>query len=294
MYKLEVQNTAFKGKRFLFRDGLTVGSGPTCTIRAQHHELEDVHVRFFAAPTGAAMVEVANEKAHLFVNGKDVLRSELRHNDELVVGPLRFKVLDNSRQSSTTLRIDQLVEELDAHKGEDIYDFAREDLFYLITKDPSLREAISFTIPSKDRFIDQAQVFLTRLVKQCSMDEDQVEGFMTCAKELILNAHRHGHQFDESKVITLRYRDLGERLALTIDDQGAGFDHKAMLEGVRTKNAAQAARDRYKAGGFGGLGFQLVTKLVSDLRYNDAGNRVTFTLPKTKGGSEGDAGGRPG
>ncbi len=289
MYKLEVQNTAFKGKRFLFRDGLTVGSGPTCTIRAQHHELEDVHVRFFVGKSGAAMVEVANDKAHLFVNGKDVLRSELRHSDELVVGPLRFKVLDNARQSSTSLRIDELVSELDAHKGEDLYDFAREDLFYLVTKDPSLREAISFTIPSKDRFIEQAQVFLARIVKQSSMDEEMVDGFMTCAKELILNAHRHGHKYDESKVITLRYRDLGTRLALTIDDQGQGFDHKAMLEAVRTKNAAQAARERYKAGGIGGLGFQLVTKLVADLRYNDAGTRVTFTLPKTTGDDDGSA-----
>ena len=46
------------------------------------------------------------------------------------------------------------------------------------------------------------------------------------------------------------------------------------------KNAAQAARERYQAGGFGGLGFQLVTKLADELVYNEVGNQVTFVIKK--------------
>jgi anti-sigma regulatory factor (Ser/Thr protein kinase) len=54
-----------------------------------------------------------------------------------------------------------------------------------------------------------------------------------------------------------------------------------MLEGIKSKNAAQAARERYQAGGFGGLGFQLVTKLADELLYNEAGNQVTLIIKKT-------------
>src|SRR5258708_2835604 len=203
MLKLEVLNTAFKGKQFRFKDGLTVGSGPACQIRAQHQDMQDVHARFYS-DGDKPMVEIACKQAHLFINGRDVVRSELRHNDELVVGPLKFKVVKDTQVSSGSIRIDKLISDFEQHADEEIYDFAKEDLFYRTTKEPSLRESISFVIPSKDKFIDQAQVFLSRLVKASDMDEEKVDAFMTCAKELVLNAHRHGHQYDESKQIVIR------------------------------------------------------------------------------------------
>jgi len=39
---------------------------------------------------------------------------------------------------------------------------------------------------------------------------------------------------------------MGDRLSVSILDQGTGFDHKSMLEAVKAKNAAQAARERYQ------------------------------------------------
>lgn len=285
MLKLEVLNTAFKGKRFKVKDGLTIGSGPEAVIRAQHPEMQDIHVRFYT-DNGRPMVEAVGDKARLSVNNKDVLRTHLRHNDEIQVGPLRFKVTDAAMMSQSSLRFDQLMDALEQNADDDVYDFAKEDLFYLTTKDPSLRARISFSIPSRDRFIDQAQVFLTRLVKSSSMDEIQVEAFMTCTKELILNAHRHGHKYDESKFIIVRYRDFGPKVQLTIEDQGTGFDHGAVLESMRAKDAATAARERYQAGGFGGLGFQLITRMAEDLQYNESGTKVTFTILKQAKGAK--------
>lgn len=282
MLKFEVLNTAFKGKQFKFKDGLLVGGGANCQIRAQHNEMQDVHARFYADGQ-KRMVEIGCKEAHLYVNGRDVVRHELRHGDELVIGPLRFRVVDDTRVSQA-LKLDELIDSLDKVEDSEVYDFAKEDLFYRTTKEPSLRQNIAFVIPSKDRFIDQAQVFLSRLVKGCGMEEEKVDAFMTCLKELILNAHRHGHQYDETKQIVVRYRDLGDRLSVTITDQGPGFDHKSMLEAVKAKNAAQAARERYQAGGFGGLGFQLISKLADELTYNEAGNEVTFVVKKSAEG----------
>jgi len=279
MLKFEVLNTAFKGKQFKFKDGLLVGGGSACQIRAQHAEMQDTHARFYADGQ-KAMVEIGCKEAHLYVNGRDVVRHELRHGDELVIGPLRFRVVDETRVSQA-LKLDQLINALDKSEDSEVYDFAKDDLFYRTTKEPSLRQNIAFMIPSKDRYIDQAQVFLSRLVKGCGMEEEKVDAFMTCLKELILNAHRHGHKYDETKQIVVRYRDLGDRLSISIADQGPGFDHKSMLEAVKAKNAAQAARERYQAGGFGGLGFQLISKLADELMYNEAGNQVTFVVKKT-------------
>lgn len=282
MLKFEVLNTAFKGKQFKFKDALLVGSGVACQIRAQHGDMKDVHARFYADGL-KSMVEIGCKEAHLYVNNRDVVRHELRHGDELVIGPLRFRVIDDNRISSGAIRIDQLIEDLNNSEESEVYDFAKEDLFYRTTKEPSLRTNIAFVIPSKDRYLEQAQVFLSRLVKGCGMEEEKVDAFMTCVKELILNAHRHGHKYDETKQIVVRYRDLGDRISMGILDEGPGFDHKTMLDGVKSKNATQAARERYQAGGFGGLGFQLVSKLADELVYNEAGNQATFVIKKVSG-----------
>ncbi len=279
MLKLEVLNTAFKGKQFKYKAGMKIGSGADCQIRAQSDDMQDVHVRFYDEGD-RHMVEVATDKARLYVNGKDVMRSEIRHNDQIVVGPLKLKILDDAKMSQSAIRLDQLMAEFEAHSADEIHDFAKVDLFYLSTKDPILRQAVSFVIPSKDKFIDQAQVFLARLVKQSGMEEQKVDAFMTCAKELILNAHRHGHKYDETKKIVIRYRDRGDRLALSIEDEGTGFDHRAIIGAIKSKDAAQAARERYQAGGFGGLGFKMISHMSDELAYNDSGNQVTFAVLK--------------
>jgi anti-sigma regulatory factor (Ser/Thr protein kinase) len=279
MIKLEVLNTAAKGKLFPLKPGFSVGSGEGCTVRAQHPALQPLHARF-VEEDGRLTIEVGSKEAHVTVNGKDMLRHQLHHRDELVIGPLRLRVIDESQVSHASLKLDTLLQEIEVVQGGEIFDFAKEDLFYLVQKDPDLRRSLNFVIPSKDRFIDQAQVFLARLVKGLSMDEGQVDSFMTCTKELILNAHRHGHKYDESKCITLRWRDLGNKIMLTIEDQGPGFDHATVLGGVNEKDAASAARERYLAGGFGGLGFKLITQMSETLTYNDVGNVVSFTVRK--------------
>lgn len=279
MMKLEVLNTAAKGKSFKVKAGVSVGSGEGCTIRAQHPSLQPLHARF-VDEIGWIVVEVGCQEAHLTVNGKDVLRHQLRHRDELVIGPLRLRVVDETQLSHAQLKLESLLEGFEEAQSGEIYDFAKEDLFYLVSKDPNLRQAVNFTIPSKDRFIEQAQSFLARMVKNLDMEEGKIDAFMTCAKELILNAHRHGHKYDVDKRITMRWKDLSDRVQLSVEDQGSGFDHAAVLSMVNDTDAASAARERYKAGGFGGLGFKLITRMSDSLQYNQIGNLVTFQVLK--------------
>jgi anti-sigma regulatory factor (Ser/Thr protein kinase) len=281
MIKLKVENTQLKGKSIKLHEGFTIGSAKESGVRAQHESMRPLHARFIEEEPDRFFVEIVDKEAHIFINGKDALRSELRHNDILKVGPLRFRVIDSKASSPNASRLDELLNKFESDEAQEVYDFAREDLFYLTTKDPFLRKRISFTIPSKDRFIDSAQSFLSRLVRQSGIDEMKLEAFMTCSKELILNAHRHGHKYDESKSITLQYRDLGDSVELVITDMGPGFDHRKILDEVRKQSAAQAARQRYQSGGFGGLGFQMISRLADKLKYNDLGNVVTMTINKS-------------
>jgi anti-sigma regulatory factor (Ser/Thr protein kinase) len=280
MRKLEILNTKLKGKTMVLKEITLVGSGEGCQVRARHDSLASQHARFFRDTGGRQMVELLDRSHHLYVNGHDVARSELRTGDQIRVGPLKFRYTEEVRRPSSESRLDNLIEEYERQAEQHVYDFAKEDLFYLVTRHSELRRAIAFRIPSRDRFIDQAQAFVSRIAVQAGMDQMKHEALMTCCKELILNAHRHGHDYDESKSIVVRYFDKGDRIELVIEDQGAGFDHQALLDSVRNVDAATAARERYKAGGFGGLGFQLITKMAERLEYNEAGNVVTFQVTK--------------
>ena len=285
-FQLEFVNTAMRGKTVPLKDGLLVGSGAECRIRANHPELRAAHARFHVATS--LVIEAAEAGAPIQVNGRAVVRADLRHRDEIAIGPLRLRVVEVLPEPaprpvgrvSGVMSLDALLAESAANEEEEVFDFAKEDLFYRSGKEPGLRKRIAFVIPSKDKYIDQAQVFLTRLVKNSGADEEQVDNFMTCAKELVLNAHRHGHKYDETKKVTIRFRDDGKDLILIIEDEGEGFDHRKVIGSVREKDAATAARERYLAGGFGGLGFQLITKLSKSIVYNDKGNVVTFSVSK--------------
>ncbi|NRA37953.1 MAG: ATP-binding protein [Planctomycetes bacterium] len=282
MIKLEVLNTKMKGKFIKIYDGMQVGSDKACKIRATTDKMMAIHAIFHIdSDSGKASVKAGCKEAHLYHNDRDVMSADLRHGDRIYIGPLKFRLINETLVSSVDLKIDELIKDYDENENLELYDFTKEDLFFLCKKDPSLKQAIHFSIPSQDRYIDQAQSFLSRLVHQADVDEMKIEAFMTCCKELILNAHRHGHEFNEAKTITLRYRDLGDSLQLSIEDQGNGFDHKQVVGDITNKDAAAAARERYSAGGVGGLGFQMITRMSSMLEYNESGNVVTFQVTKS-------------
>ncbi len=280
MLRLLVANKEMEGKAIKVIDGLLIGSGEGCQVRAKHDTMMEQHARFVEEEPGRFYVELIDQSGHIHVNGKDVLRSELRHDDRIKIGPLRFRVEDSAAKAATRSKLDDLLDKLENEEHDEIYDFAREDLFYLTNKDPYLRKRIAFSIPSRDRFIDSAQSFLSRLVRQSGIDEMKLEAFVTCTKELILNAHRHGNKYNESKSIVVHYRDLDDAVQLTITDEGEGFDHQKILDQVKELSAAEAARQRYQSGGFGGLGFQMISRLADKLKYNETGNQVTLTVSK--------------
>jgi serine/threonine-protein kinase RsbW len=282
MLKLVVANTKIQGKKIKISNGLSIGSLQGCKIKVNHPDLSGVHAVFSVLDEDRVTVDVGDQEAHVFVNGRDVMHSELRHGDKLKVGPIRFDIHDDAEVSRASMSLSALLDAVDESGEVDdtLYDFAKEDLFYLTTKNAHLRKHIRFVIPSRERFIHQAQQFLARLVRQAEMDEFKLEAFMNCLKELILNAHRHGHKFDESKTIEVLYEDKGDAVAVSITDQGEGFDYQSIVDGAKDVDPAEAARKRYMAGGVGGLGFTMILRMTDDLKYNDKGNRVTFTVNK--------------
>ena len=138
--------------------------------------------------------------------------------------------------------------------------------------------------------------FLVNYLYCCNrIDDDGRYALQTTLMELITNALEHGNcgiTYDEkskflnnggfildlieqkrklpeniNKKITIQYVIGKEKSTFTIKDEGNGFDWKSRLN---TENPSVEEAH--------GRGISLSSSLVSDIRYNDKGNEVTFDI----------------
>ena len=68
-----------------------------------------------------------------------------------------------------------------------------------------------------------------------------------------------------------------EKITVTVEDEGEGFDHAAYRSKLGDNAPVSAARQRHADGGVGGLGIYLMDRCADRLDYNDVGSRVTIT-----------------
>ncbi|MFW6161909.1 MAG: ATP-binding protein [Planctomycetota bacterium] len=91
--------------------------------------------------------------------------------------------------------------------------------------------------------------------------------------EALENAARHAHGYDPGKCIDVVFLLDREKLAITVTDEGPGFDWQPHVQ-----RAAEASLDperlRQSRGKLGGLGIALMSRCCDELHYLDGGNAV--------------------
>ncbi|MGH7171747.1 MAG: ATP-binding protein, partial [Gemmataceae bacterium] len=85
-------------------------------------------------------------------------------------------------------------------------------------------------------------------------------------EEALVNAIKHGHKFDPSKEVQLRYYLTAECLLAEIEDQGCGFKPEDVPNPFAPENLERPS----------GRGLLLMQNYMTWVRYNDAGNCVTM------------------
>ena len=91
------------------------------------------------------------------------------------------------------------------------------------------------------------------------------------------NAEIHGCAEDPERSIDVEMLLDHEKITVTVEDGGEGFDHNAYREQLEDSAPVSVARQRHSTGGIGGLGIYLMDRCADRLEYNDRGNRVTIT-----------------
>lgn len=124
------------------------------------------------------------------------------------------------------------------------------------------------TISSSLDEITQVDSFLERAFTQISVNEDQQNDILLAATEGVTNAILHGNSEDEDKSVTISVDGTSEQMAISIEDEGPGFDPKNVPDPTDDSNLLKT----------GGRGVFLMKEYADEVSYNSKGNRVTITF----------------
>ena len=91
--------------------------------------------------------------------------------------------------------------------------------------------------------------------------------------EAVENAARHAHNYDAGKCIDVVFLLDRHMLAITVTDEGNGFDYQHHLERAADQ-PLDAERLRQSRGKLGGLGIALMQRCCDELQYLNGGNAV--------------------
>jgi serine/threonine-protein kinase RsbW len=107
-----------------------------------------------------------------------------------------------------------------------------------------------------------------------------VFGVRLALEEAVVNAIKHGHNYDTSKEVRIRFRVKPERVLIEVEDEGEGFDPHQVPDPRTPENLERP----------GGRGLLLMRSYLTWLRYNERGNVVTLckcrSLPQREGVSD--------
>ncbi len=83
-------------------------------------------------------------------------------------------------------------------------------------------------------------------------------------EEALINAIRHGNDFDESKTVRVDYDINDERIEIIVTDEGQGFDYNDVPDPTADENLEKPS----------GRGVMLIRTFMDEVEYSDEGRCV--------------------
>ena len=96
--------------------------------------------------------------------------------------------------------------------------------------------------------------------------ERDLFGIRLALEEAIVNAIRHGHKCDTTKVVHIRFEAGSDQFVVEIEDEGVGFDPDGLADPLAPENLERP----------GGRGVFLMRNYMSWVSFNERGNCVTM------------------
>jgi serine/threonine-protein kinase RsbW len=92
------------------------------------------------------------------------------------------------------------------------------------------------TIPSKLEELEAVQRLISQAASAFGLTEDMSYWMELTISESVINAIRHGNQFDPTKKARLAISFDGENVEVVVEDQGEGFSLDELADPTRDEN----------------------------------------------------------
>ena len=121
-------------------------------------------------------------------------------------------------------------------------------------------------IPSDPAEARRVQSEIENALKKHQYGERDIFSIKLALEEALVNAIKHGNQYDPAKRVHIAYRLLPNLFEVHITDEGAGFDPADVPDPTAFENLKLPS----------GRGLMLMRHYMSEVTFNDRGNAVTM------------------
>ncbi|WP_417847738.1 ATP-binding protein [Thalassoglobus sp.] len=127
------------------------------------------------------------------------------------------------------------------------------------------------TIPSDTSQGHEVQERILTQLEQVGFTDRDLFGVKLALEEGIVNAIKHGNGMDPNKNVFVKCEYDGELVRVIIEDEGPGFDINDVPDPTDDDNLEKPS----------GRGLMLMKAFMTNIEYNDSGNRVTLEKKRT-------------
>src|SRR5947208_16954977 len=97
-------------------------------------------------------------------------------------------------------------------------------------------DEIHETLESALESVDKAEELTLREAEPLGLDEDDLARFGMAVRECMVNAVVHGNRYSQDKKVHLDIERSPDRIAVTIRDEGSGFDPNSLPDPLAPEN----------------------------------------------------------
>ena len=134
---------------------------------------------------------------------------------------------------------------------------------------------LDLTLDSSLESVDTAEEAVLREAKEAGFDEDDLHKIGISVRECMVNAVVHGNRYNARKKVQLKVSRASGRIAISIADEGEGFDPSAVPDPLASENLLR----------FSGRGVMLMQAFMDDFQVSPReprGTEVKMVKDKTK------------
>jgi serine/threonine-protein kinase RsbW len=129
---------------------------------------------------------------------------------------------------------------------------------------------LRFSLSSTMESVSEVEAAAEKFATEAGLDEDERFRVTMAVREAAVNAVLHGNEYDPAKKITASFENAGDKLVITIADEGKGLDPDTLPDPLAPENLMRGT----------GRGIFLIRSFMDEVHFRQLHPGTELTLIK--------------